>query len=407
MLETLGSEAQQRLEGYFDEIGAILRHRKKRANFAVYALGLMGSAERKSCEPIAVQFCESDAGADAAHQRLLHFVTDSEWDDRPVRRAAARYAIAALSERSPVKAWIIDDTGFMKQGRHSVGVQRQYTGTAGKIANCQIGVSLVAATDDAHIPIDFDLYLPESWANDPKKRAEAKIPESVKFRTKPEIALELIERAALDRLPGEIVLADSAYGDSHEFREGVRLMNFDYAVGIHATTKVWMLDASGRRRGDAMSGRDVGVELGLERFRRVTWREGTGKSLHSRFAFQRVKVAHDDGTEPSEREAVWLVIEWPEGEDAPTKFSLTTLAKTLSKKQIVRLLKERYRTERAYEEMKGELGLDHFEGRRYRGWHHHVTAVIACYAFIAAERVRAFPPSADGPSDDDEIDTAA
>jgi SRSO17 transposase len=407
MLAQLPPDSQDRLDTFFTEIGTILRHKKKRASFAMYALGLLGTGERKSIEPIAMQFCTEPEQADAMHQRVQHFVTDADWSDRDVRRAAAKHAIAAMTERSPVRAWIIDDTGFIKQGSHSVGVQRQYTGTAGKVTNCQIGVSLVVASDEMHVPIDFDLYLPECWANDAKRRAEAKIPDEVRFRTKPEIALDLIQRAALDRLPGDIILADAAYGESADFRAYIRLIGFDYAVGVQKNLTAWVLDSAERRRDAPMALSQIAAQLGPGRFRRVTWRDGTKAALSSRFAFARVKLPRRDNLEPETHDAEWLVVEWPEGEAEPTKYFLTTLGRRLSKKQIVRLIKERYRTERAYQELKGELGLDHFEGRRYRGWQHHVSVALACYAFVIGERVRAFPPGAEGAHDDDEIDDAA
>ena len=291
---------------------------------------------------------------------------------------------------------------FVKQGSHSVGVQRQYTGSAGKITNCQIAVSLSVATRSAHVPIDFALYLPESWTSDPARRAECKIPVGVVFRTKHDLALDLIVSAVDNKVPGDILLADSAYGDSYEFREAVRILGFDYAVGIHATTTLWRLDGQERRRGEPLTARAITDMLPPRVFRTITWRDGTmpGKrgTLRSRFHFCRVKVAHDDGTDAACREPVWLIVEWPEGETAPSKFALTTLRRTMSKKQIVRILKERYRTERVYEEMKGQLGLDHFEGRSFPGWHHHVSVALCCYAFVIGERMRHFPPESGRPS---------
>lgn len=394
----LGADGQGRLDGYFAKIGQALNNKTRRASFAMYAMGLLGSAERKSAEPIAatasadVQMCEP------VHHRLLRFLRDSPWSDREVRRVAARYAIEAMTREEPIRTWIIDDTGFLKQGTHSVGVQRQYTGSAGKIANCQIAVSLSVATRSAHVPIDFALYLPEKWTDDAKLRREAKIPEDVIFKTKPDLALEMISRAIQDQVAGDILLADSSYGSSYSFRESVRVLGFDYAVGILPTTTMWRIDSSERRRGRAVSARDLGRELGPVAFRRVTWREGTAqgehRKLHSRFAFCRVKVAHEDGSDPVSREPLWLIAEWPEGENAPTQFALTTLRRTMSKKQIVRLFKERYRTERVYQEMKGELGLDHFEGRSFPGWHHHVSVALCCYAFVIGERMQHFPPAA-------------
>ena len=382
-----------RLEAYFAQIGAHLRDKRKRESFAMYAFGLLGDGERKSAEPMAARACSEPAKALGVHHKLCHFVGQSAWDDHAVRRIAARYAIAAMSAREPVTTWVVDDTGFLKQGHESVGVQRQYTGSAGKITNCQIGVSLSVASRAEHLPIDFELYLPKLWIDDAAKRIKAKIPATLQFQTKIDLALGMIERAVHDGIPGEILLADSAYGESHAFREAVRLLGFDYAVGVHAPMKVWCLDAQEQCEGDAIGAQDLGVQLGLDSFRRVTWREGTCRDLSSRFCFRRVKVAQDDGIAPALREPVWLMMEWPEGEPKPTKFTLTTLPQRMSKKQIARIVKERWRTERVYEELKGELGLDHYEGRSFVGWHHHVSVALCCFAFVLAERVQHFPPS--------------
>ena len=403
----MDAAAVARLEAYFAEIGACLRDKRKRGSFAIYALGILGEGERKSAEPIAARACGDPALAQRAHDKLLHFLSSSAWDDQAVRRVAARYAIAAMGAREPVTTWIIDDTGFLKQGTHSVGVQRQYTGSAGKIANCQIGVSLSVATRTEHLPIDFALYLPTSWTDDPARCAAAKVPEGVGFQTKIDLALDMIERATRDGLPGEIVLADSAYGESHLFRETVRLLGFDYAVGVHAPTKVWLLDKAGRRRGDPIGAQQLGLELGRRAFRRVTWRKGTRDKLSSHFCFRRVKVACDDGIAQGAHETVWLMMEWPEGEEKPTKFTLTTLPRRMSHRKIARLTKERWRTERVYEELKGELGLDHFEGRSFVGWHHHVSVVLCCFAFVIAERVQHFPPSAGWADGHDTVRLAA
>ena len=387
---------QGRLLKYFSGIGGILANKKRRESFAIYAMGLLGSAERKSAEPLAAAACADPEMCDAYHQRLLHFLGDSLWSDRAVRREAAAHAIEAMTAHEPFRTWIIDDTGFPKQGTHSVGVQRQYTGTTGKISNCQIGVSLSIATRSAHVPIDFELYLPASWAKDDGRRAECKIPEEVIFKTKEDLALDMITRAAEDKVPGDIVLADSFYGRSYDFRETVRILGFDYALGVSPTQTMWRLDTRERCSGEAQAARAIAGELGKKAFRRITWRDGTmpGKrgKLSSRFALVRVKVAHDDGTEPESYEPLWLLIEWPYGEAAPMKYALTTLPRSMSHKQLVRLFKERYRTEQIYEEMKGELGLDHFEGRSFVGWHHHISVVLCCYAFVIAERYAALSP---------------
>jgi SRSO17 transposase len=407
----LDAGGQGRLGEFFSEVGKELGNKKRRESFAIYALGLLSSMDRKSTEPIAALATGDPGGCDACHQRLLHFLGDSPWDDQRVRRVAARYAIEAMQAHEPIRTWIIDDTGFLKQGTHSVGVQRQYTGSAGKIANCQLGVSLSVATRSAHVPIDFELYLPEIWTSDAKRREECKIPDEIVFKTKEDLALDMFTRAVDAGMPGDIVLADAWYGRSHEFRDTIRAFGFDYALGILPSQTMWRLDRRERRMGDAKSAKEIASELGRSAFRRVTWREGTmpGKrgKLSSRFALARVKPAHDDGTEPATREPVWLLVEWPDGEKAPTKFALTTLPRTMNKKQLVRLVKERWRTERVYEDMKGELGLDHFEGRSFPGWHHHVSVAICCYAFVVAERMRHFPPEAGRRGPDRSISLAA
>jgi len=387
----MDAAAEGRLISYFDQIGMVLGNKKRRESFAVYAVGLLSDAERKSVEPLAARACADPERANPEHQKLLHFVGESEWSDHAVRRAATQYALAAIGQRESVGAWIIDDTGFLKQGRHSVGVQRQYTGSAGKITNCQIGVSLTFATPSTHLPVDFELYLPETWANDASKRRAGGIPKDVVFRTKPELALAMIRRALLDGLPRGLVLADAAYGNSSAFRAALRAEGLDYAVGIEGNTKVWPV---GVRRGQPKSVHDLALAIGIQRYRRVTWRHGSKKPLWSWFATCRVIPCHDDGTAIDEREELWLLIEWPPDEGEPTKYTLSTLPKRTSRQDLARLTKERWRTERIYEDLKGELGLDHFEGRRFRGWHHHVSVALCCYAFVAAEQARSFSPSA-------------
>lgn len=391
----MGSDAQRRLGEFFAEIGEALGNKTRRASFATYAMGLLADGERKSIEPIAARACADPAETDARHQRLQHFLTDSPWSDREIRRLATRYALAPMTTRESVEAWIIDDTGFLKQGKHSVGVQRQYTGSAGKIANCQIGVSLSVATRTEHLPIDFELYLPKTWTEDPVRRREARIPAAVEFKTKLELALDMIRRALEDGVPRGVVLADSFYGDSGEFRNSLRWLGLDYAVGVEGRVRVWRLDQSLRRRGEPQTAAELASAIGPSAFRRVTWRQGTRRKLTARFAAQRVVTVHEDGWPPSEREDVWLLIEWPDGEPEPNKFHLASMPRTFTRKQLVRLVKQRWRTERVYEDLKGELGLDHFEGRRFAGWHHHVSVALCCYAFVIAERVRRFPPSAE------------
>ena len=389
-------EAQGRLVSFLDQLGEILHNKCRRASFATYAMGLLSEGERKSMEPIAARACGDPAEADAVHQRLQHFITNGDWSDVQIRRAATQYALGAMTQDECIQTWIVDDTGFLKQGSHSVGVQRQYTGSAGKTTNCQLGVSLTLATQTRHLPVDFELYLPRCWAEDARRRREARIPDDIGFRTKPELALQMIRRAVAVGLPRGIVLTDGAYGTSSAFRAELTNLGLDFAVGVDPKTKVWCMDRLLRRRGSALSVRDLATSVGRERFRRVTWREGTKQKLWAHFAMRRVVPFHDDGVSPSVRQDVWLVMEWPDGEAAPTKYYFASLPPQITMKQLVRTIKQRWRTERVYEDFKGELGLDHFEGRRFRGWHHHVSVALCVYAFVAAEQARRFSPQSRG-----------
>jgi SRSO17 transposase len=387
--------AEQRLEKFFDEIGAVLGRREQRESFALYAHGIFGDGERKSIEPIAARACTDPERADALHQRLHHFALDSPWSDHDVRRAATRHALEAMTAREAIDSWIIDDTGFLKQGSHSVGVQRQYTGSAGKVTNCQVAVSLCVATRTEHLPVDFALYLPKAWLDDPDRRREARIPESVDFKTKPEMALDLLQRAVDDGIPHGLVLADTAYGSSIDFRAGVRALGLHYAVAVDPKTAVVVFDSLGRRRDEILSVGALAQRIDAQGgFRRSTWRAGTKQDLSARFALRRVVPAYDGGHGIDKREPLWLLIEWRHGETEPANYFLCSLPGRLTKKQLIRAVMQRWRTERAYEDLKGELGLDHYEGRRLPGWNHHVSVVLCCYAFIVAERARHFPPSA-------------
>ena len=391
----LDEAAQRRLVSYLEGIGEILGDPRRQANFATYVMGLLSEGERKSVEPIAARACADMDLTDPMHQRLLHFLVDSTWSDREVRRAAAREAVGAITAREPIDAMIIDDTGLLKQGKHSVGVQRQYTGSAGKVTNCQVAVSLSLASRTEQVPIDFELYLPHSWADDPERRREARIPDGLEFKTKNTLAIEMLRRALDDGMPRGLVLADTAYGTSTRFREQVRELGLNYAVAVESTTKVWPLDRHDQRLGDAVSIRHLSLVLANRKkaYRRVTWRAGTKRALSSRFAMHRVLPFHKDGQDPAEREALWLICEWLDGDVQPMKFYLAAIPPNWKKRRLIRLIHERWRTERVYEDLKGELGFDHYEGRRFTGWHHHVSVVLCCYAFVIAERVRRLPPS--------------
>jgi len=379
---------EQRLNGYFQHLGEILGNSEQRASFATYSLGILSDAERKSVEPLAARATADPHRADAEHQRLLHFLGVAKWSDERIRTAASRFALAAMTEKEPVEAWIIDDTGFLKQGKHSVGVQRQYTGSAGKVANCQIGVSLVVATRSDQMPVDFALYLPPTWTDDEKRRAATRIPDEVEFATKPRLAMQMICRALLAGMPRGVILADSGYGCGADFRKELRGLGLDYAVGVKSTTNVRRVGRDGVCRGKKHQLKTLALQLQKEgAFRRCTWRQGSRRAMTARFARLRVQVGDD--------EQATLLIEWRDNEPEPANYFFVSMAKVpAATKQLVRLVMQRWRIERTYQDLKGELGLDHYEGRSYPGWHHHVSVVLASYAFIVAERSRHFPPEA-------------
>jgi len=389
-MEASACRTDDPLGEYLDGLGRHLRNKRQRESFAMYTLGLLSDGERKSMEPIAARAAGSPEHTHAVHERLIHFLGASRWSDAAVRSHAARHAVEAMQQQGPIRTWIVDDTGFLKQGKHSPGVQRQYTGSAGKTANCQIGVSLVLGSDHAHVTTDFELYIPESWAQDRERCRRAHIPDDVQYEPKWALALRMIEKAKADRLPEGVVLGDCDYGNKTSFRDMLDVLGLQYALEVQGTTMLRRVGTRGRL-GERMSVAEMGVLL-HGKLRTVTWREGTKTAMRSRFARTRVVVDRDDG---KPRQPQWLLIEWPEGEAAPTKFVLSTMPVKTSLKQLVHTFKSRWRIERSYEDLKGELGLDHYEGRSFIGWHHHVSVVLACYAFLVAELARSFPPSSE------------
>jgi SRSO17 transposase len=345
------------------------------------------------------------------HQSLHHLVADSPWSDEAVLGSVRGQVLTAMKQSGPVAAWIVDDTGFPKKGRHSVGVTRQYCGQLGKQDNCQVAVSLSVATHHASLPVAWRLYLPESWASDAERRKAAGVPEEIRFETKPMIALEQIRQAVAQGVPAAPVLADSAYGNETRFREGIAALKLGYVVGVQENTTVWrpgeVPKLKKRRRGkgrpptrlhrDAdhqpVSVKQLALELPSQAWKTVTWREGTRQKLRSRFAAVRVRPAHRDHLRSEPHPEEWLLIEWPASEAEATKYWLSTLPAQSRLSGLVRLAHHRWIIERDYEELKQELGLGHYEGRGWRGFHHHATLCITTYGFLVIERTR-FSPSA-------------
>jgi len=338
----------------------------------------------------------------AQHQSLLHFVGKSEWSDEKVLSKVRELVLPAMERHGPIEVWIIDDTGFPKQGKHSVGVAPQYCGQLGREGNCQVAVSLSIANHHASLPVAYRLYLPQEWAKDRARRRKAGVPGRIRFKTKQEIALEQIRWAREAGLPRGVALMDADYGRNAKLRRGVTAQGLTYVAGIQSTPLVWKPGTGpkpGRatpkwgRRGnpDLLSVKEIALDLPEAAWQTIQWREGTADLLSSRFARLRVRVA-DANVSVDELTEEWLLIEWPEGEDEPTKYWFSTLPEDIAFRDLVDIAKLRWRIERDYQELKQEVGLGHYEGRGWRGFHHHATLCIAAYGFLVSER-ETIPPS--------------
>jgi SRSO17 transposase len=375
-----------------------------------YCKGLLLPGERKSVEPMAARLAPDDCRR--MHQSLHHLVADAPWNDAEMLAEVRRYVLPTMQKQGPVVAWIVDDTGFPKQGKFSVGVARQYCGQIGKQDNCQVAVSLSVSTWSSSLPIAWGLYLPEVWCQDSERRQRAGVPQGIEFRTKPEIALQQIRKAVEQEIAPGVVLADAGYGNGTPFRTALTQLGLSYVVGIESSTTVWEpgeqpLPAPPRKPGrgatpkrlqrDAdhqpVSVKQLALGLPSSAWKDITWRPGSQEALRSRFAAVRVRPAHRDEKRTVPRPEEWLLIEWPKKESEPTKYWLSTLPEKTSLKALVKIAKHRWIIERDYEELKQELGLGHYEGRSWRGFHHHATLCIAAYGFLIGERNR-FSPSA-------------
>ena len=406
--------ARDRFEIYVEALARALGHADREEPFRAYTTGLLLPLERKSVEPIAAR--ADPARVSAMHQSLHHFVAKAAWSDAVLLAAVRAEVLPRIEAAGPTLAWIIDDTGFPKKGKHSVGVTRQYCGQLGKQDNCQVAVSLSVANAAASLPIAYRLYLPKEWAQDPARRSRAGVPEDVAFKTKPAIALEQIEAALAADVPRGVVLADAGYGADMKFQAGLLELKLPYVVGVQPGAKIWPRGQaplppkawSGRGRPPTNLRRDAGHqpqeirqlarELDDDAWREVAWREGSKGELASRFAALRMRPAHRDYWRSEPWPELWLLLEWPEDEAEPSKFWFANLPADTSLEHLVRLAKLRWRIERDYLELEQELGLGHYEGRGWRGFHHHASLCIAAYGFLVGER-QALSPSGDaGPS---------
>jgi SRSO17 transposase len=379
--EDSGSRFGTYVEGLTSEIG----HADRAVPLRDYCVGLLAAEGRKSVEPMAA--VTAPAGVSAQHQKLLHFVANAEWSDDRMLAKVREMVLPAIERHGPIAAWIIDDTSYPKQGTHSVGVHHQYCGQLGKQANCQVAVTLSIANHHASLPIAYRLYLPKVWAQDAARRKKAHVPKAIKFKTKPQIALEQIREACAAGVPRGVVLMDASYGSNSVLRAGVSALGLRYVAAIVTTVKVRAVSDRGEPE-ERMSVKQLALSLPKHAWRTITWREGAADPLRSRFA--RVRTAPIRGA--AERAEETLLIEWPEGEAAPTKYWLSTLDKKISFRRLVDIAKMRWRIERDYQDLKQEIGLGHYEGRGWPGFHHHGTLCIAAYGFLISER-ETVPPS--------------
>jgi SRSO17 transposase len=402
-------DVEARFSAYVDALASVIGHADREKPLVDYCRGLLTPCERKSVEPLAAMTAPERTSAQ--HQSLLHFVGKGGWSDEKVLAKVRETVLPTIERLGPIEAWIIDDTGFPKKGTHSVGVARQYCGQLGKQDNCQVAVSLSLANAHASLPVAYRLYLPQAWASDGARREKAGVPEEIAFKTKPEIALDQIRAAVAAGLPRGVALMDAGYGVNSQFRSALTELGLRYAAGVLSTTAVWPPGGAplppkpsrpGRGRPTKRLRRDAGhqpvavkdLALGLpaKAWRTVGWRKGTNAGLSSRFARLRVRPAHLDYQRCEPWPEEWLLIEWPKGEKEPTKYWLSTLPDDIGLARMVDLAKLRWRIERDYQELKQEIGLGHFEGRGWRGFHHHATLCIAAYGFLICER-QTIPPS--------------
>ena len=395
-LKKLGRE----LDDYLESLTTGMGRPERRAAMGLYMTGLLLDGERKSIEPIAARLVDRPTEVQAMRQRLQQAVVVADWAESEI---FARVAMKLEKSLPGLEALVIDDTGFEKKGVHSVGVQRQYSGTCGRTENCQVATSLHLAGEAGSGCIGMRLYLPEVWTNDVARRQKAGVPESIEFEEKWRLAIRLLDEALAVGVRKHVVLADAGYGDSTDFRREVVARGLRYVMAVSGKLVVWMPGAAPQRM-TVRGGKNVAFvdpklpPVAISEFapaltyRKVTWRDGSRGVQSSSYAVARVRTAseHSKGRPPGDEQ--WLLAWWPEGEPKPTKFWLSDLPANTPAKRLVQLAKLRWRVERDYQEMKGELGLDHFEGRTWRGFHHHATLCAAAHAFLALQR-RLFPPA--------------
>lgn len=393
---------ERKLTEFLKEMTDGLGRPERRQAMAWYVSGLLLDGERKSIQPMAARLVTDTEETEAMRQRLQQCVVISGWDDDQIRE---RLAVKIDQDLPEIEALVIDDTGFPKKGKHSVGVARQYSGTLGRTDNCQVATSLHLAGEQGSAMIGMQLYLPKEWIDDRTRCRKAGIPATQKFQTKLEIAADLLDRASDWGIGKHIVLADAGYGNSREFRDGVQQRGHDYLMAVSGSQKVWSPGSNPKRprkvqhvgrpstryRDGNRKPRSITEIAATLEYEEVEWRRGTRGMQRGWFSAVRIFSAdgHTKRRPPSAEQ--WLLCEWPKGKDGPAKYYLSSLPPNTSLKELARVAKLRWRIERDYQELKGELGLDHFEGRTWRGFHHHTTLCAVAHGFLALHRALSPP----------------
>ena len=396
--------ASERFDRYMEHVAEGLGHSDRHSGLKGYCTGLMLPLSRKSVEPTAARV--DPMHASARHQSLHHFVAKAEWSDAEMLLRVSQQVVPKM-DFTEGGWWFIDDTGFPKKGRHSVGVTRQYCGMQGKQDNCQVAVSVSIACEQGSLPVAWRLYLPEEWAADASRREKAGVPDDVRFATKTQIALQQLRDLMAEGAPRHCVLADAGYGVDTAFRQALTDMGLEYVVGITSAVVVWppgvqplpAMPYSGRGRPPVMPRRTarrqpvsvkaLAKSLPSQAFQVISWREGTNETLSGRFAAVRVRHAGGNAGKARLRPEQWLLIEWPADQAEPSKYCLSTLPASTPLNELVSAAHQRWRIERDYQDLKQDFGLGHYEGRGWRGFHHHAALCIAAYGFLMTERLNA------------------
>ncbi|MGA2658730.1 MAG: IS701 family transposase [Verrucomicrobiota bacterium] len=376
-------QSAKRLPQFLSPLVQDLGRSERRVGATLYVEGLLMPGQRKSIGPMAERL-----GVDS--QKLQQFITDSPWDESAIWKAIRP---AAMDCVEPLEAWIVDETGWLKQGEHSVGVAHQYCGAVGKSANCQVNVQVAITDGLVAVPVGARLYLPESWTKDRARCREAGVPDEVEFATKPQIAVKLIKEALVDGVVPAPVLGDNAYGINGEFRDELRRLGLEFFLQIDPNQMMgWAQPVTVERkrtRWHVVADTPAAPTLlklfaahKAVKWRPCSWKAADGQTRHTRLAWMRVYLpgALDRGAQ--NLEGLWLVVDWPEGAAEAYHYYLAHLHREPTVARCLRLSRSRWNVEQYFQRGKDDLGLDHFEGRSWQGFHHHLVMAVLAYLFV-------------------------